>query len=106
MREGVTTVATRGQFVSKLTGERVGGHKEVLYRLWSPLFSTIKRPLCWFFFFFTLKGGTGKIGKEGDQSDHARRPRKILGKTREIKRKVELVENYSEGFAPLSVPGD
>lgn len=71
MKEGVAPVATRGQFVSKLTGERVGGHKEVLYRLWSPLLSTIKGPFC-FFFFFTLKGGTRKIGNEGDQSDHAR----------------------------------
>lgn len=56
--------------VSKLTGEREGGHKEVLYRqsIESPLFSAIKEPLCLLlgFFFFTPRN---KEYRERGQSE-------------------------------------
>lgn len=81
--------------VSKLTGEREGGHKEVLYRQQSPLFSAIKEPLCFLLGFFFLHRGTRNIGKEGNQSDPAGRCRKELGKKKKkvLKRKVEAAEN-------------
>lgn len=94
MRESVAPPATRRQFVSELTGEREGGHKEVLYRLQSPFFQHNKRDLVFFFLYTKTK----RTNKEM-QGKHEVRKEEYKAPGRDRKGRVK-------GFSPLLVPGD